>query len=341
GNTHRKYKKATVKAIDPMLLFRDTALLEGIVTDELTLYANSQKAGISPPEKFIRTLNNISTALLIYIFFGARFGTERFEVLRRMYEELGPNGAAWVIGDQQRKSFYEIRDYLNAQLGKQVIDEDPSWRQSIMGQMHNNGALDETSLGNLIYMVEIGRNDLRCLFRWMSKYGAENPEIISRIGTETSRAALSAGSLSKTFVLETLRLNQSERLMRMVSRDIVFDGYHIPKNFMVRLCMWESHKSPDSFDEPFGFKPERFAKGVGKDQFSPFGMDHHSCPFTDISINLGTLFIRLLARDYEVDSVADGSPVRDQYHWQPAKTFSVRLNKRFTNQRNTQNTVTV
>jgi cytochrome P450 len=93
--------------------------------------------------------------------------------------------------------------------------------------------------------------------------------------------------------------------------------------------LWESHKLPESFDEPFSFKPERFVESpFGKDQFSPFGMHQHRCPFSDITTGLGSIFIRVLATNYKVASIADGPSVRGQYHWQPADLFSVRLRAR-------------
>lgn len=65
-------------------------------------------------------------------------------------------------------------------------------------------------------------------------------------------------SFTEAFVLETLRTNQSELLMRRAQRDFVFDGFLIPKHATVRVCLWESHKSPDAFASPLEFQPDRF-----------------------------------------------------------------------------------
>jgi cytochrome P450 len=329
GEEHKRYRKSLVRAIDPEVLLRGHAVIEKTIIDELARYAENQTEGSSPPEIYIKTLNNIASSLLIYIFFGATVGSGPFEDLIRMYNKLGPNGIVWSIGEQQKQTFFEIRDYLLGLLSKHTDDNESWLSSSIMGRMHEDGALDETSLGNLIYMVEMGRYDMHLLFRWLSKYGGDNPVPFESICTESDEKETKKTLLSEAFVLETLRLNQSERLMRVVNRDIIFDGYLIPRNFRVRLCLWESHKSPESFDEPFSFKPERFFDGkVGRDQFSPFGLHQHSCPFADISSGLSEIFIRVLARHYEVDPVADGPSVRGLYHWQPADSFSVRLSKR-------------
>jgi cytochrome P450 len=232
----------------------------------------------------------------------------------------------WSIGEQQKESFFEIKDYLLEELNNGRDGPDEWLQQSIIGRMHKEGALDETSLGNLIYMVEIGRYDMRLLFRWLSKYWAENPDVLERIRDESPEDCRGSRTLSEAFVLETLRLSQSEVLMRVVNGDIVFEGYQIPKNFIVHLCIWESHKSTGSFDDPFSIKPERFTEGVvSKDQFSPFGLDHHGCPFGAILTRLGSIFIDVLARNYDVMSVVNSSPFRGRYHWQPANSFSVRL----------------
>ena len=329
GETHKKYRKATILAIDSELLSRDHSVIEEIVTDELAHYAENQQPGASPPEIYIQTLSTITSRVLLYIFFGACVGTERFAALMKMYNSLGPNGVVWSIGEPQKKAFYEIRDYLLEHLEQQGGAEDLWMQQSIMGRMHNNGALDETSLGNLIYMVEMGRYDMHHLFRWLSKYAGENPGQLERIRDSEPRVNDGNIAPSEAFVLETLRLNQSERLMRVVNRDIAFDGCHIPKNFMVRLCMWESHKLPGSFEDAFSFKPERFTAATpDKDQFSPFGMHQHSCPFADISTGLSAIFISILANNYTVEPIGNGPPARGEYHWQPANQFSVRLTQR-------------
>ena len=329
GKSHKKYRKAIVLAIDSELLSRDYSFVEEIITNELARHVENQQPGASPAQMYIRTLNNISSGVLIYIFFGARVGTERFAELMRLYHSLGPDGVVWSIGEQQKKAFYEIRDYLLGQLEQQGSDGNPGMQQSIMGRMHNNGALDETSLGNLIYMVEMGRYDMHHLLRWLSKYAGENPGQLERIRDNEQREKRDGTAPSEAFVLETLRLNQSERLMRVVNQDIEFDGYLIPKNFMVRLCMWESHKLPESFEDAFSFKPERFAAATPpKDQFSPFGLHQHSCPFADISIEMSSIFVGILARDFTVEPIGNGAPVRGEYHWQPANEFSVRLTGR-------------
>lgn len=329
GEAHKKYRKAIIRGIDPEQMSRDQSVFENVIAEELARYAENPDEDALSPTNYIAALNTITSSLLIYIFFGARAGSERFEALIGMYNQLGPKEAEWTVGQHQKKIFFQIRDYLLEELGREEDSWDDGLRQSIMGRMHTQETLDETSLGNLIYMVEIGRYDMRLLFRWLSKFGSENPEALEEIRVESFAGPRGKIPMSEAFVMETLRLSQSEVLMRVVNNDIVFDGYHIPRNFIVRLCIWESHKLAESFDAPFSFRPERFTgEAVSRNLFSPFGMDHHSCPFGSMSIKLSSVFIDVLARRYAVSAVGNSLPSKGRYHWQPADSFSVRLDTR-------------
>jgi len=329
GEDHKKYRRRILTGLDPKFITRDSTLLEKIVSDELRSFIDGQENDDSPPEKYIKTLKNIATRLLIYSFFGAKSGSEYFEKLTTMYNQLGPNGLEEPSEDRHRESFNSIRDYLLSQLDEYFDNEEFGLQHSIVGRMHHSGDLDETSLGNLIYMVEMGRYDLQLLFRWLSKYAAENPALLERITVGKTTGHEGRVSLQEAFVLETLRLNQSERLMRVANRDISFEGHFIPKGSTVRLCLWESHKSSESFADPFTFDPDRFIhRHPSKDQYSPFGLGKHSCPFAHISTNMSAIFIKMLAMGYVVEAVADGPTIRGPYHWQPAEKFSVRLTAR-------------
>lgn len=329
GEDHKKYRRLILKSIDSQIITRDSTLFEKIVTDELAAFQSQQIGDVCPPERYIETLKNSANRLLIYIFFGAQSGSDYFEKLEKMYNDLGPDGLVWVPEEKQKRIFNTIRDYLLNQLEKHIDNERSGLQRSIIGRMYCAGDLDETSLGNLIYMVEMGRYDLRLLFRWLSKYAAENSALLERIAAGNTVAHDGRVSLEEAFVLETLRLNQSERLMRSVNRDINFEGFFIPQGSLVRLCLWESHKSSESFAEPFIFNPDRFIhQHPTKNQFAPFGLGNHSCPFAQISIKLSSIFIKMLAMNHKVEAIADGPPFRATFHWQPAEQFSVRLTER-------------
>ena len=61
------------------------------------------------------------------------------------------------------------------------------------------------------------------------------------------------------------------------------------------------------------------------DTFAPFGLDHHKCPFADLTIRLGTQYLLALARGYRVELSSDGEPYRGAYHWEPPRRLAAEL----------------
>ena len=331
GDAHRRYRKALVRGIKPENIAASLPRFEAIAVRGLGDYAANQAEGRRAPEAYIATLNAISSGMLIHLFFGAEFGSAAFERLMQGYRKLGPNGLVWTVGPAERQAFVEIRDFLLEQFAAHPSAGGALSRHSIAGEMHADGVLDSTALGNLIYMVEMGRFDVYALFRWLTKYAADRPDYLERIAREAANPPQDGRSLVDAFVQETLRMDQSERLMRNATRTFVFDGHLIPKYAIVRVCVWESHKSVESFPDPFRFDAARFMeRNPSGDEFSPFGLDHHHCPLDDVTMQLSAVFLRALARGYTVGAVEDGLPVRGTYHWQPANRFSVELRARAT-----------
>jgi cytochrome P450 len=88
--------------------------------------------------------------------------------------------------------------------------------------------------------------------------------------------------------------------------DFEFAGEPVPAGAFVNYTSWVSHHLPDVWDEPFAFRPERFADGgeasrQPKGAYVPFGGGSRTC----IGMRFGQQEIRLMAsrilRDYRLD----------------------------------------
>ncbi len=330
GDMHRQYRRSLMRAVVANDLAVQQEVLRSIAQRGLREYAGSDHAHGNSASAYVATLSEIATGMLITIVFGVMPGTAVYDQLMQGFHALGPDGLVWSIGDPQREAFAAIRTCLRS-YHERVMPERPEREaSSILERLHAADLLDETMLGNLIYMVEMGRFDTRLLFRWLSRYAAEHTEVAERIAADGVESG-ARGSLAEAFVLETLRTDQSERLLRLVQRDMVFEGYFIPRHSIVRICMWESHHSEPSFPEPLSFQPERFQPHTfSADQFSPFGLDQHQCPFANVAMTTSLVFLRTLLSEYTLTAVQPGEPIRGRYHWEPAHEFSVRLSPRAT-----------
>ena len=153
--------------------------------------------------------------------------------------------------------------------------------------------------------------------------------VVARLRAAADPAARRA--LAEAVVWETLRLEQSEVLLRRVTADITFDGYLLPARSVLWVGIWEGHKDPGAFPDPFRFDPDRFlGREYAVEQYTPFGMDHRRCLGSHIVLETSRLFVDALARDFEWRVVADGPPVHGPFHWEPSPRFAVRIAPRAT-----------
>jgi len=319
GAAHKTYRSALIKALGMIDLDALESSMRLTVNDGLSSFTRSNadpRKHFDIYRRWSDALSTISSGMLIQFVFGAARGSDLFDQLMDGYHELGPKGVVWNIDSRQVAAYARLRGRLGEDMPR---DDIPNLFSMISAQGH----VDDTMLGNLIYMVETGRYDLRGLFRWIAKYGAEHPEWMHQIATADCGHRK---VLTEAFVLEVLRLDQSERLMRDVLHDFAFDGFLIPKGALLRLCMWESHKDATTFGEPFVFDPGRFLNGKSYgEKFSPFGLDQHRCPLADVSIWLASTFLAELACNFDISASGGEPAVRGPYHWEPSPDFEIAL----------------
>ena len=321
GDVHRRYRRALVQGLYGLDPRASSARFEAIAGDALAAHAAHDPQD-GPASAWADTLAHIAASALIVFFFGPQPCSAAHERLLAAYRRLGPHGVVWQITRRQVDAYRA--------LAAEALALAPD-AGGLLGRLRTQEPFDETLLGNLIYMVELGRYDLRGLLRWVSRYAADHPAWLNRIAQERLVLPSSDGGISvaEAFVHETLRMDQSERLMREVRRDIVFDGWLIPRGALVRVCMWEAHKDPQAFPRPFDFDPSRFLGGPSLgDRFSPFGLDHHHCPLAAVSVQIAAAFLRALARDYALRGRGADPAVRGPYHWEPSPRFEVSLKRR-------------
>ena len=188
-------------------------------------------------------------------------------------------------------------------------------------------ARDLVFVENLVYLFHIARCDLTGLCGWLVKMLGDHPAQGRRIREERGEGA---GGAAGRFVDETLRLRQSEYLYRTTSAPIRFEGYSVPSGWLVRLCVRESHTSPQAFDRPLAFDPDRFQGGTpSSERYQPFGIYEHACLGIGITKTIGRILVECLAAGFDCEVTRDGPMelgLHHHRHWTP----SGRLEMRFT-----------
>lgn len=85
---------------------------------------------------------------------------------------------------------------------------------------------------------------------------------------------------TEAVVMEALRLIASPIVPHVASQDSTVGGYLIEKDSLIFLNNYALSMSPELWDEPAAFKPERFIQNghiVKPDHFLPFGAGRRSC----------------------------------------------------------------
>jgi cytochrome P450 len=199
---------------------------------------------------------------------------------------------------------------------------------SELGRLHPELLADDEVMGNFVYTLQTARLDVNGLLMWLLKRAGENPAWMSGLAAEARRdpgAVPRPGGLADRGVRETLRLDQSEFLLRRVKRPIRWGEFDIPAGWFVRVCVQESHRSPEAFDDPERFDPDRFLDPPDRARYSPFGVYRRLCPGEHLARAIGMHLVIELASRYDLQVVGDGPPEFSGFHWRPNPRFRVRL----------------
>lgn len=307
--------------------------LRALIRSELASLAEDTSSGQPPAAPALTpTLDRIATRAVLILIFGLRSEHPLVARLEAGFRRMGPTEFVHPIGAEQRQAFEDIRALVWQAV--EALRTRSTWADGdgVLGRLvaEASSSIDDTVIGNLIYMIEMGRYDVRSLFRWVLKYLSDSPAVIADLqGAGDMDEAGRQTSLAEAIVLETLRLDQAEALNRAVTEDFVFDGYRIPKGSQLRVLIRESQQDPDTFPDPGTFKPCRFARqSYPSHAYAPFGVGEHRCVAASMVVRLSTLLVEELAAGFTWSVVGDGSRYRGRYHWEPAPTFELALRRR-------------
>lgn len=187
------------------------------------------------------------------------------------------------------------------------------------------GMPDRVCLENLIVMHKIGTNNVSSLLLWLIHWWGARPEVVAQVRARQGGARAAALS---AFLHETLRLGQSEYLYRKVTRSFDFEGFRFPAGWLVRSCIWESHRTTSDLEEPGEFRLRLGPEDYARDHFAPFGMGRHACNGVEATECIGLSLLAVLADGYDVEVRGAEPPqrlMRHWSHWQPNRAMTVRV----------------
>ncbi len=327
---HPHYRSAFAAALRKDLITGMELELRQLIRDELDRLSQAPRENSALAKALYDTLYRIATTVLVRFIFGVRPDSAIFPALRDGYERLGPDGYVAAIGPAQRAAFPQIRATL-----VKIIESLRSGDTAVVGDsvlkrmaLAADLGVDETVIGNAVYMVERGRHDMRDLLYWFTKHLSDHPQVVADLRSQLAMHGNNS-RLAEACVLETLRLEQAEVLVRKALVAFTLEGYHIPKGSWVCTLMRESHRDPSMFPEPDRYRPQRFLERVySSNEYAPFGLDEHNCIGRVLVTKMGVMFIEELVTRYDWTIAADGPRVFGHFHWQPSRSFAIDLQRK-------------
>jgi cytochrome P450 len=332
---HRRYRKILQSAISAECLrTAEPAIALSIQSALLEMAENRERNSgldINPRHE----LNDLFFRVFARLFLGISARHKDYRGLQKLYGELDIRKMSLIPSNRDRKALEQIVILLHA-LGRGLVDQDAREQQDsqciLAGLLHKQPAAlgDDTLVGNLVYVIHIGRTDLTSLGVWVLKILADNREWWERFCDEVSSGnSAAAESLATRIIKESLRLEQSEYLYRRAVRDIRFRGHLIPEGWRVRILIREGHRDPKLFESPGRFNPDRFlhdtTAGSG---YAPFGLGSHSCIGSHVTLTVMRNLLMELARGFEWHVLRDGPREYGWAHWQPSSRFRISLTAR-------------
>jgi cytochrome P450 len=188
-------------------------------------------------------------------------------------------------------------------------------------------AEDRTVLLNLFYMWQTASADVAGMLHWCIACLGSSPHWRERL--QEACQGEGVPPLARAIVQETLRMEQSEYLMREVQQEFRHAGFRFPAGYLLRVCVRESHRLDPAVADADSFNPGRFLDGgLSRQHFSPFGTGATSCPGEPLALLIGSIFLTELSRRYRWEATSSGAPEFGGFHWRPGPRCRLRATAR-------------
>ncbi|MGB7158875.1 MAG: cytochrome P450, partial [Tepidisphaeraceae bacterium] len=347
---HKVYSAVFRAGIARTVVRECEPFITGTIRSELSRLAEASSqpraCGVHPEPYLTRMI----FIIWVRLFFGIAPDTQQFTRLRELYRVLDTYNATF-FARRVEEALQEATAILQEQIAQwspAVAQDDEAAADCFLKEIvraRPESAEDQTVIRNLIYILQASWRDVAGLHHWILKLLSDHPVWAARIRAEAALEDRSPGrdspgrelpgrespgqgshDLATRTVLETLRLEQSEYLMRQTLQDVKVGEFVIPRGWLLRVCVRESHRSADVFTDPDLFNPDRFlAHTYARAEYSPFGASRLMCPGDHLTITIGSLFAREIARGFDCQVMADGPRELGGFHWKPSSRLRLRL----------------
>lgn len=183
GDLHRKCKVHLSRAVGSSAIGAWEAEIRAYTTARIDEHRRQSLDDAPTGDRLSDAMRIIATGMLIMLQFGASPSSATFHALLAGYEKYGRR-LVWNIGPAQIEAHREIERVLDDARAGGAAEDPGGDHDGRRGLPSGAWTRDPLVMGNLIYMIEMGRHDLAALLKWIVSMLTDNPSVADRIVAE-------------------------------------------------------------------------------------------------------------------------------------------------------------
>ncbi|MFB6159939.1 MAG: cytochrome P450 [Haloferacaceae archaeon] len=283
-------------------------------------------------------MTEVTLRIICEAMLGVGLDDERVETVRESLEPLGarfePNPFRFVTPDwvptRENREYGAalatmedvIADIVAERRGTQGTDADgPMDLLSILLRARERGEQDDEQIRDEVMTMLLAGHDTTALTLTYAWYLlSQHPAAERRVHEEVDRVLADGrppdieqvGELEyvERVLKESMRLYPPVYVMfREPQVDVRVGGYRIPAGSAVMLPQWVVHRSPDHWESPTTFDPDRWAPERARDRprfaYFPFGGGPRHCIGKHLSLLEGRIILATVAANYRLAYARD------------------------------------
>ncbi len=272
------------------------------------------------PIDIAREMAALTLTVTTRSLFGVDLGDEVREVgeiINRAANDLEKPSSPRLI--QSAQEFGEVIDRIIRQRKQNFRDGGDLLSSMILARDEHSGdgMTDEQLRTQVMTLMLAGYETTASALTWTWHLLSQNLASLDRIRSEVREnlqgrrphyADLDHLPFTGMVLDESLRLfPPAWTLGRRAICDDIIDGFYIPENAVIAICIYVLHRHPNFWDRPDEFHPERFSpensRGRNKFAYIPFGSGPRQCIGNNFGLMEAALVMACVLQRFELHSI--------------------------------------
>ncbi|XP_050209060.1 beta-amyrin 28-monooxygenase-like [Mercurialis annua] len=355
GSLHKLVRGAVAGCLKPESIQRYVTQMDSLIQDHLLKELKGKDS-----VEIVKLMKKISFYVACTIFFGITDETEREILLQDFTTMLTgiwaiPLNIPGTVIHRALKAKARVHARLSKviEIRKMQMEQETDQQEDIVRSLLNlrdeNGKpLEEELIINVFLSLILASHDttsslMTFLLRQLSKDDqlhtkvlAEQMEVVKDKLGGSSNEALNWGEIKKmkytwSVAQEILRINPPIfGTFRLTTRDISFNGFHIPKGWQLLWVASTTHMDTNIFEDPYKFDPSRFDTNSAYPPLTyiPFGAGPRMCPGAEFARIESILLVHHFITKYQWKETIPNEPISRWPTPYPAMGLPVKLQHR-------------